>query len=398
MHRKCTVLLLVASLGLGVRVLAAPNPQPTDEARLEVLRLGEITGERLLRETVQKLSREAKREQLRRLIQAGVALAKEKDSPLSYNAAYILLQLCDDVYDADSAEVLYRFLMDKARLLKSENRQAELRLTMFSVLVRTRRFAQAEKIAKEFLETPAERPELERRKPVVLLQLIPVYAYLDRLDEARKILSNLKQIPGLDSHPLILEREAWLLRFTGQYKKAAEIYQKVLKEYEDNGDNTEADWMRYNLGGLYAEMGDVDKATEYFQVLLKKDPENAGYNNDLGYIWVEHDRNLEQAEQMIRKALKKEPDNAAYIDSLAWVYFKKKQFAEAKKLLLQAVALPDGQHPELYDHLGDVHLALGEKEAAIAAWKKALELASPSHRDQQLKRQVEQKIRKAMEK
>jgi tetratricopeptide (TPR) repeat protein len=156
--------------------------------------------------------------------------------------------------------------------------------------------------------------------------------------------------------------------------------------------------MRYNLGGLYAEMGDVDKATEYFQALLKKDPENAGYNNDLGYIWVEHDRNLEQAEQMIRKALKKEPENAAYIDSLAWVHFKKKQFAEAKKLLLQAVALPDGQHPELYDHLGDVHLALGEKEAAIAAWKKALELASPSHRDQQLKRQVEQKIRKAMEK
>jgi hypothetical protein len=29
---------------------------------------------------------------------------------------------------------------------------------------------------------------------------------------------------------MILEREAWLLRFTGQYKKAAEIYQKVLKE------------------------------------------------------------------------------------------------------------------------------------------------------------------------
>ncbi len=398
MRKKCTVLLLVASLGLGVQVFAAPNPQPTDEARLEVLRLGEITGEQLLRETVQKLSREAKRQQLRRLIQAGVELAKEKDSPLSYNAAYILLQLCNDVYDADSAEVLYRFLMDQASLLKSENRQAELRLTMFSVLARTRRFAQAEKIAKEFLETRTKRPDLERRKPFVLLQLIPVYAYQDRLDEARKILDNLRQIPGLDSHPLILEREAWLLRFTGQYKKAEQIYQKILKDCEDNGDNTEADWMRYNLGGLYAEMGDVDKATEYLQVLLKKDPENAGYNNDLGYIWVEHDRNLEQAEQMIRKALKKEPENAAYIDSLAWVYFKKKQFAEAKKLLLQAVALPDGQHPELYDHLGDVHSALGEKEAAIAAWKKALELASPSHRDQQLKRQVEQKIRKATEK
>jgi len=397
MHRKGTVLLVVASLGLGVGVFAAPNPQPADKARLEVLRLGEITGEQLIRETIQKLSRESRREQLRRLIQAGVELAKEKDSPLSYNAAYILLQLCDDAYDADSAEVLYHFLMDKARLLKSKIRQAQLRLTMFAVLMRTRRFAQAEKIAKEFLETPTEDPDLENRKPVVVLQLISAYAYLDRLDEARKTLNNLKQIPGLDSHPLILEREAWLLRFTGQYKKAEQIYQKVLKELEDNGDNNEADWMRYNLGGLYAEMGDVDKATEYFQVLLKKDPENAGYNNDLGYIWVEHDRNLDQAEQMIRKALKKEPDNAAYIDSLAWVYFKKKQFAEAKKLLLQAVALPDGQHPELYDHLGDVHLALGEKEAAIAAWKKALDLASPSHRDQQLKRQVEEKIRKATE-
>lgn len=398
MHRILMVLLTVISLAWLSSVLAAPNPQPADEARQEVLRLGEITGEHLIQETIQKLSRESNREWLRRLIAAGVALAKEKDSPLTYNAAYILLHLCDEVYDADSAEVLYRFLVEKARALKSESRLAELRLSLFSVLVRTRRFAQAEKIAKEFLETPTEHPKIANRKPVVLLQLIAVYAYLNRLDEARKILDNLKQIPGLDEHPLIVEREAWLLRFTGQYKKAAELYQKALKDFEDMGDGSEADWIRYNLGGLYAEMGEIDKASEHLQALLKKDPDNASYNNDLGYIWVDHDRQLDQAEQMIRKALKKEPENAAYIDSLAWVYFKKKQFAEAKKLLLQAVALPDGQHPELYDHLGDVHQALGEKEAAIAAWKKVVELASPSYRDQQLKRQAEQKIRQALEK
>jgi tetratricopeptide (TPR) repeat protein len=394
MYRTCLLAILLGTLGLLAPspASAVPNPQPRSPRELEVLKLDEITGEDLIRATIDRLAKEKPRQHLRELVHAGVALAKEKDSPLGYNAAYILLHLCDDLYDMASAEVLYRFLMDKAKALKSAMREFDLRLKMMGLALRTRQFALAERLGKEILETNTNVQEVEARKPIVMLHMIMVYAYLDRLDEAKKILDQFKRIERLGEHPLVLLREAWLLRFTGEYKKAAEIYESVLK----NGMNNDlADSVRYHLASLYAEMNDVDKATEYLQALLKKDPDNPTYNNDLGYIWVDHDRNLDQAEKMIRKALEKEPENAAYLDSLGWVYYKKKQYAEAKKLLLQAVALPDGQHPELYDHLGDVHMALGEREQAIAAWKKAIETASPSHRDQQLKRQAQEKIRKA---
>lgn len=393
MNQTSTLGALVALMLVQVApVQAVPNPVPRNDREQEVLKLDEITGEDALQATIQRLSQERNRQRLRELVKAGVALAKEKDSPLGYNAAYILLHLCDEIYDAQSADVLYRFLMDKAKALASQIRQADLRLVMMGIAMRTRQFALAERLGREYLETPASVEDIERRKPLVMLHLVMVYAYLDKLDQAQKILDTFKGRFALGENPAVLQREAWLLRFTGEYKKAADIYERILQQGVDERFN---DMIRYQLGSLYAEMGNVDKATEHLQALLKKDPDNPTYNNDLGYIWVDHDRNLEQAEKMIRKALDKEPENAAYIDSLAWVYYKKKQYAEAKKLLLQAVALPDGQHSELYDHLGDVHMALGEREQAIAAWKKAIETATPSYRDQQIKRQVERKIQKA---
>src|SRR5207244_3264653 len=113
------------------------------------------------------------------------------------------------------------------------------------------------------------------------------------------------------------------------------------------------------------------------------------YHNDLGYIWADHDKNLDESEKLIRKAvemdreerkkLKEEGlldadddrDNSAYLDSLAWVLYKKKNYAEAKKYLLEAIKSDDGKHAEIYDHLADVHIALGEKKEAVEVWKKA---------------------------
>jgi Tfp pilus assembly protein PilF len=78
---------------------------------------------------------------------------------------------------------------------------------------------------------------------------------------------------------------------------------------------------------------------------------------------------------------------------MGWVLFKKKQYKEAKDYLLQATKDDEvGQHAEIYDHLGDTHQALGEKAEALAAWKKAVELAGKSKREQKRKAAVEKKI------
>jgi tetratricopeptide (TPR) repeat protein len=169
--------------------------------------------------------------------------------------------------------------------------------------------------------------------------------------------------------------------------------------------------MHLRLSTIYTDLNQIDKAAAHLKILLDKDPDDPGVNNDLGYIWADHDMNLDEAEKMIRKALdedrkrrKKEnpdvkpeddKDNAAYLDSLGWVLFKKKKFQEAKAPLLQAVKEKDGKHVEIYDHLGEVHMALGEKAEAVAVWKEALKLETEEKREKDIKAKVEKKLKEA---
>jgi tetratricopeptide (TPR) repeat protein len=143
--------------------------------------------------------------------------------------------------------------------------------------------------------------------------------------------------------------------------------------------------------------------------LLAKQPDSSSYNNDLGYVLADNNRELDNAEKMIRKALEEDRkarsevpdlppelnhDSTAYLDSLGWVLFRKKQYKEAKKELLEATKdKEDGQHVEILDHLADVHMALGEKAEAIAVWKKALAQEVTSPRDKQRKVSIEKKMK-----
>jgi tetratricopeptide (TPR) repeat protein len=165
--------------------------------------------------------------------------------------------------------------------------------------------------------------------------------------------------------------------------------------------------LHYLLSGVYVDMNRIDKASEHLKTLLDKEPNNPTYNNDLGYIWADHDMKLDEAEKLIRKALDEDrkerkkkgvspaedKDNAAYVDSLGWVLFKKKNYQEAKKYLLEAVKDKDGQHIEILDHLADCYLALGEKAQAIATWEKALKLETASRRERERRVVVEKKLK-----
>jgi Tfp pilus assembly protein PilF len=82
------------------------------------------------------------------------------------------------------------------------------------------------------------------------------------------------------------------------------------------------------------------------------------------------------------------------LDSLGWVLYKKKQFADAKKYLVEASQAPEGQHVEILSHLGDVHWALGEKSEAISVWKKALDTENQGKRDTARKEAVRKKLDK----
>jgi Tfp pilus assembly protein PilF len=77
---------------------------------------------------------------------------------------------------------------------------------------------------------------------------------------------------------------------------------------------------------------------------------------------------------------------------MGWVLFKKKDYAGAKKYLLDAVKDEDAQHVEIYDHLAEVYAALGDKDKAAATWKKALNLEDVGKRDAARKDAVKKKL------
>ena len=81
----------------------------------------------------------------------------------------------------------------------------------------------------------------------------------------------------------------------------------------------------------YVKLNEYAKGEAELEALLQLDPEEAGVNNDLGYLYADQGKNLEKAEAMIRKAVQEEPDPAAYLDSLGWVLFKRGRFKEARR-------------------------------------------------------------------
>jgi predicted Zn-dependent protease len=239
---------------------------------------------------------------------------------------------------------------------------------------------------------------------------------LGKVDAAMKVVNNL--IKAQPENWLNLELKAQVLREVGKYDDAVKVYEEVLerinndkrldKEQKDDFTND----IRYTLSGVYVEMKKIDKAEEHLRALLAKDPNNPTFNNDLGFILADHDQKLDEAEKLIRKALEEDKkrrkkagvrpeqdkDSAAYLDSLGWVLYKQKKYKEALSPMEQAVKQDEGQHIEIYDHLGDVYLALGEKDKALAAWKKGLTCNPISKRDEPRKVEVEKKIKQNTEK
>ena len=58
-----------------------------------------------------------------------------------------------------------------------------------------------------------------------------------------------------------------------------------------------------------------------------------------------------------------------------------------------SLQIREGEFIEIYDHLAEVHMALGEKDKALEVWKKAVNLETTSGREEKRKAEVEKKLR-----
>ncbi|HWL93092.1 MAG TPA: tetratricopeptide repeat protein [Phycisphaerae bacterium] len=137
--------------------------------------------------------------------------------------------------------------------------------------------------------------------------------------------------------------------------------------------------LRGFLAEVYQNTGREAQAIQQLEAVYEIDPNDPGINNNLGYSLADSGQELERAEKMIRLSLAQNPKSHASLDSLGWVLYKRGKFEDAIYYLRQALKLAGGEEPVLHDHLGDALYRADQKDAALTAWKKALEMCAPDY-------------------
>lgn len=107
--------------------------------------------------------------------------------------------------------------------------------------------------------------------------------------------------------------------------------------------------------------------------IIIENPDHAQSLNHLGYTLSEENQKLELAQSLVQRALQKDPKNGFYLDSLGWIYFKQRKFVEAEKSMKSALALEPNE-PVIYEHLGELKLALNDFAAALNFFESAIRI------------------------
>ena len=216
------------------------------------------------------------------------------------------------------------------------------------------------------------------------LVLVDVLRQVGQIDDAVQILRTAaKKEPN---NPLFELTLADLLTKTDRNDEAIKMLEDMLKRHADN--DQVVSYVRQSLSVIYVNRGDYGKGEAQLELLLQRNPDDPGPNNDLGYLYAEQGKNLEKAESMIRKALQEDPDSFAYLDSLGWVLFKRGKVKEALEPLKKAAeqmkseterrgASPDAT---ILEHLGDVYFQLQQLDQASDAWRQAAKAAAAPSR------------------
>jgi tetratricopeptide (TPR) repeat protein len=148
---------------------------------------------------------------------------------------------------------------------------------------------------------------------------------------------------------LIIRRQAILSLSQGDEKEANKYIEKYISIREENSASEAA--IASSLGYIYEEAEILNKAEEYFREALLLKPENPDKFNDLAWLLIDKDRNVDEGMEFIDKALKLSPDNYLIIDTKGWGLYKQRRYKEALDLLEKAWKLKPVYDYEVYLHL-----------------------------------------------
>ncbi|MEY4719118.1 MAG: hypothetical protein RL563_1736 [Pseudomonadota bacterium] len=160
-----------------------------------------------------------------------------------------------------------------------------------------------------------------------------------------------------DQHLKIVLARAELFTQIGDHKQAYDELTRALNEVPENRDVLYA-------RALVAERLDKIEAMESdLQKILKRNPDDVGALNALGYSLADRSIRLAEAERYLEKAMGLEPDEAVIIDSYGWLLFRQGLYEKALSYLKNAYSRQ--AENEIASHIAEVMWVMGrEKEAA----------------------------------
>ena len=149
--------------------------------------------------------------------------------------------------------------------------------------------------------------------------------------QARRLLEQLtKKHP--ESEELYLLLAAIALSHKHDPDKAIAFYQKAVQKNPDKASGY------IGLANVYEKTGQLDRAEESYQRLLKIDPTNILALNNLAYLYARLDKKLDDALSLAMKAKKRAPNDPDIFDTLGLIHLKKGSLLLSRQYLEKAIA------------------------------------------------------------
>ena len=214
--------------------------------------------------------------------------------------------------------------------------------------------------------------EMQKRRPEKAL------AWFDKVVDSRmafdadmaglSIVMNLKRQDEVEQRVLrmenkypeqrlrILTTKAEFLNQQGDYQQAFDVLSAVLKEGPDNRD------VLYARALVAEKMDRIDLLEEDLLSILRKNPDDVGALNAMGYTLTDKTERYDEAEKYLKRAIELQPNEAVVIDSYGWLLFKKGQAEQALVYLQQAYEKQ--AENEIAAHLIEALWSVGSKKEA----------------------------------
>ncbi len=259
-----------------------------------------------------------------------------------------------------------------------------------------------------FNETPYETIKYFRRLLEIDNQLPDVYADIgtcyNQLQEYSKAIPEYEK--ALEIYEKWGTKPIWVLNYiylgnayhkTDQYKKEEKLYAKAEKDFpgdinilynqtvlqlaeKDTASanksieklislskeslRSEAD-IESSGAGLYSNAGYLDESEKHYRQALALEPESPVRINNLAWLLINNDRNVNEGIRLIDKALKLNPDSYVFLHTKGWGLYKQGKYQEALDVLQKSWDLR--RQKAIYHHPAFLHLEAAKK--AVAAMK-----------------------------